>query len=58
MLSNFDLLYKRIRHAEQSRNGFIAYVCRQRAGSKEFEDKKIRESRIDYVVTFFEEEND
>lgn len=50
---NFDSLYKLIRQAEQGLNGFMAYVRRQRAGSKEFGDKRIGESQTDY-----EEENE
>ncbi len=54
----FESLYNLIRQTEQGLNGFMAYVRRQRAGSQDYEDKKVRESQADYDVTFFEEESD
>jgi hypothetical protein len=47
----FELLYKLIRQAEQSLNGFISYVRRQRAGSQEYGDRKISEDQADYEVS-------
>ena len=37
-----------IRRAEQSLNGFMSYVRRQKAGSQEFGDKSIREDQEMY----------
>lgn len=54
--SDFESLYQLIRHTEQTLNGFMSYVRRQRAGSKEFGDNKIGENQTDYDVTFFDEE--
>ena len=47
----FESLYKLIRHAEQTLNGFMAYVRRQRAGTQEYGDKKIRAEQSDYDLT-------
>ena len=33
-----------------STNGYMAYVQRQRAGSKEYGDKTIREDTVEYLV--------
>jgi hypothetical protein len=33
--TDFEALYKLIRQAEQSLNGFMAYVGRQRSGTQE-----------------------
>jgi four helix bundle protein len=55
--SDFELLYKLIRQAEQTLNGYMNYVRRQRAGSQEFGDKKIHEEQMDYEVDAFAEEN-
>jgi four helix bundle protein len=43
----FESLYKSIRHAEQTLNGFMPYVRRQRAGAQEYGDKKIHEDQAD-----------
>ena len=51
----FENLYKLIRQTEQALNGFMAYVRRQRAGSKEYGDKKIYEDQVDYDVSSDEE---
>lgn len=56
--SDFESLYQLIRHTEQVLNGFMSYVRRQRAGSKEYGDKKIGEKQTDYDVTLFDEESD
>lgn len=53
----FESLYKLIRQAEQSLNGFMSYVRRQRAGAQEYGDKKIREDQVDYEVNLDEEVN-
>lgn len=52
----FDELYKLIRHTEQTLNGFMAFVRRQRAGVQEYGDKSIREDRVDYDVEQVDEE--
>jgi four helix bundle protein len=56
--SDFELLYNLIRHTEQTLNGFISYVRRQRAGSLEYGDRKISESPVNYDETSLEEESD
>jgi len=48
--SEFEELYKLIRHTEQVLNGFMSYIRRQRAGSQEYGDKKIREEQADYEI--------
>ena len=55
---DFESLYKLIRQTEQALNGFMSYVCRQRAGAQEFGDKRVSESQTDYDLTSFEEESD
>jgi four helix bundle protein len=55
---DFESLYKLIRQTEQALNGFMSYVRRQRAGSEEYSDKKIGESKMDYDTTLFDEESD
>ena len=51
----FESLYKLIRQAEQALNGFMAYVRRHRAGSKEYGDRKIHEDQADYDTSLDEE---
>ena len=46
--TDFDALYKLIRQAEQSLNGFMAYIRRQRAGAQEYGDKKVSEDQASY----------
>jgi len=53
----FESLYKLIRQAEQTLNGFMTYVRRQRAGSQEYGDKKIREDQADYDIVREEEQD-
>jgi four helix bundle protein len=55
---DFESLYKLIRQAEQGLNGFMAYVRRQRAGSRDFGDKRMSENQIDYDASSLEEESD
>ncbi len=50
----FELLYKLIRQTEQTLNGYMSYIRRQRAGSQEYGDKKIHEDQADYTVTLLE----
>jgi four helix bundle protein len=47
----FEELYKLIRQAEQTLNGYMNYVRRQRAGSQEFGDKAIHEDQAAYSVS-------
>jgi len=49
--TEFEELYKLIRQAEQTLNGYMNYVRRQRAGSQEFGDKAVREDQADYDLT-------
>ncbi len=54
----FDSLYTLIRETEQTLNGYMAYVQRQRAGSKEYGDKAIREDVVEYLVNDEEKVSD
>lgn len=56
--TDFESLYKLIRYTEQTLNGFMSYVRRQRAGSQEFGDKRMSESQTGYEISSFEEESD
>jgi four helix bundle protein len=47
---SFDEYYKLIRETEQTLNGYIAYVRRQRAGSQEFGDKSVYEEAELYIT--------
>ena len=51
----FEPLYSLIRETEQTLNGYMTYVRRQRAGSQEYGDKKISEDRPIYDMTSGEE---
>jgi len=53
--SEFDELYQLIRQTEQALNGFMAYIRRQRAGSREYGDKNIQEDQADYEITSYRE---
>ena len=44
----FDPLYLLIRETEQTLNGYMAYVQRQRAGAKEYGDKALHEDTVEY----------
>ena len=52
---SFEEIYKLIRQAEQTLNGYMNYVRRQRAGSQEYGDKAIHEAQADYEITEREE---
>ena len=54
--ADFELLYKLIRQTEQTLNGYMTYVRRQRAGSQEYGDKKLREDSVEYEVESYEED--
>lgn len=51
----FEELYKLIRQAEQTLNGYMNYVRRQRSGSQEFGDKAIHEDQAGYDISFRED---
>ncbi len=53
----FEELYKLIRQAEQTLNGYMNYVRRQRAGSQEFGDKAVHEDQADYDSTDYNHNN-
>jgi four helix bundle protein len=44
----FEALYKLIRQAEQTLNGYMNYVRRQRSGSQEYGDKSVNEEPATY----------
>ncbi|HRQ24154.1 MAG TPA: four helix bundle protein [Anaerolineales bacterium] len=46
----FEALYRLIRQTEQTLNGYMNYVRRQRAGSQEFGNKVIHEDRADDII--------
>ena len=56
--AGFEELYILIRQAEQSLNGFMSYIRRQRAGSQEYGDKSVQEDQASYYVTQDEFDND
>ena len=49
--SRFESLYSLIRETEQTLNGYMAYVQRQQAGSKEYGDKAIRYDIAEYTLS-------
>ena len=49
--AEFEALYSLIRKAEQTLNGYMNYVRRQRAGSQEFGDKAVYDDYVDYDIT-------
>ena len=51
----FETLYKLIRQAEQTLNGYMNYVRRQRAGSQEYGDKAIQEDQAEYDFVDYKE---
>lgn len=46
----FEALYKLIRQTEQTLNGYMNYVRRQRTGSQEFGDKAVHEDQTEYDI--------
>ncbi len=46
----FESLYKLIRETEQTLNGYMAYVRRQKLGSQEFGEKAVEDDRAEYFV--------
>ena len=55
---DFESIYKLIRQTEQTLNGYMTYVRRQRAGSQEYGDKKLREDSVEYEIVPFEEKDE
>jgi four helix bundle protein len=55
---DFEVLYKLIRQAEQTLNGYMSYVRRLRAGSQEYGDKKIHEDQAEYALPMSDDENE
>jgi four helix bundle protein len=49
--SDFESLFSLIRKTEQTLNGYMNFVRRQRAGSQEFGDKSIHEDQVDYLIS-------
>lgn len=49
--TEFETLYELIRKAEQTLNGYMNFVRRQRAGSQEFGDKAVHDDHVDYDTT-------
>jgi four helix bundle protein len=54
----FEELYKLIRVTEQTLNGYMSYVRRQKTGSQEFGDKAVREDQAEYDITDYKETNE
>jgi four helix bundle protein len=54
----FEELYKLIRSAEQTLNGYMNYIRRQKAGVQEFGDKVFHETQTEYDVTAYKENNE
>ena len=48
--TTFEPLYSLIRQTEQTLNGYMAYIRRQRAGSQEYGNKKLGEEPADYEI--------
>jgi four helix bundle protein len=53
---DFESIYKLIRQTEQTLNGYMTYVRRQRAGAQESGDRKVRDDSVDYEVDSFEQD--
>lgn len=53
----FEELHKLIRQMEQTLNGYMNYVRRQRTGSQEFGDKAVHEDQADYDFTNYTDNN-
>jgi four helix bundle protein len=54
--NEFELIYTLIRKTEQTLNGYMNYVRRQRAGSQEYGDKKVKEDPASYDLSMSEDE--
>ncbi|MCX6059794.1 MAG: four helix bundle protein [Chloroflexi bacterium] len=54
----FEELYKLIRVSEQTLNGYMSYVRRQKTGSQEFGDKAVHEDQAEYDVANYKENNE
>ena len=55
---NFEELYKLIRITEQTLNGYMNYIRRQKTGSQEFGDKAVHENHAEYDITDYKENNE
>jgi four helix bundle protein len=47
----FERLYNLIRETEQTLNGYMTYVKRQRTGAQEYGDKAVREDSVEYLAS-------
>lgn len=56
--SDFELLYQLVRKTEQTLNGYMNYVRRQRAGSQEYGDRKVHEDQAGYDLLLLENEKE
>ena len=54
----FEELYKLIRMTEQTLNGYMNYIRRQKTGSQEFGDKAVHENHAEYDITDYKENNE
>lgn len=52
---DFESLYNLIRKAEQTLNGYMTYVRRQRAGAQEYGDRKVKEEGVEYEIDEFDD---
>ena len=55
---NFEELYKLIRITEQTLNGYMNYIRRQKTGSQEFGDKTVHEDQAEYDISEYKENNE
>lgn len=55
---NFEELYKLIRITEQTLNGYMNYIRRQKTGSQEFGDKAVHENHAEYDFSDYKENNE
>ena len=55
---NFEELYKLIRMTEQTLNGYMNYIRRQKTGSQEFGDKAVHENHAEYDFSDYKENNE
>lgn len=55
--SDFESLYSLIRQTEQLLNGYMSYVRRQRAGTREYGDKKVQEENPVYALISLDDED-
>lgn len=53
----FESLYQLIRQTEQTLNGYMSYVRRQRAGVQEFGNKRVQENQDDYEINELDQDD-